>query len=227
VGSHILALREVDMASIFTAQEFCLRKNIFVFPAFLLGVAAVAQAQSAFPTKVGIIHVEGAILNTKEGQKAVAEWNAKFGPRQAELGKKQASIISMEGQLRKGSVTMNEDARNKMTRDIDNLKKSLQRDTEDAESDFQQEQNKVYSELSAKLHTVVDKFAKENGLAAIIDVSQPQTRPVFWAADAVNITNEIIQLYDKAYPVAGATGAPAATKTAAPPTAPAAASKKR
>jgi hypothetical protein len=155
----------LDIARVFfTAQGFRLKKNIFVFSAFLLGVAAVAQAQSALPTKVGIIHVEGAVLNTKERQKAVAEWNAKFRPQQAELEKEQASITSMEDQLRRGSV---------------------------------------------------------------IDVSQPQIRPVFWAADAVNITNEIIQLYDKAYPVAGATTAPATTKTAGPPTSPAAAPNKQ
>jgi outer membrane protein len=191
-----------------------LKKNVFV-AAFLMGGAVLAHAQCATPpTKVGILHVEAAVLNTKEGQKAVAEWNAKFGPRQGELEKKQASITTMEDQLRKGSATMNEDARSKMTRDIDNLKKALQRDTEDAQADLQQDQSKVYSELSRKLYTVVDKYAKENCFAMIIDVS-PQTQPLFWASDAVNLTNEMAQLYDKAYPVAGA--APAKSPTSAAP----------
>jgi outer membrane protein len=211
-----------------------LKKNVFV-AAFLMGGAVLAHAQCATPpSKIGILHVEAAVLNTKEGQKAVAEWNAKFGPRQNELEKKQASITSMEDQLRKGAATMNEDARNKMTRDIDNARKSLQRDTEDAQADLQQDQNKVYSELSRKLYTVVDKYAKENCFAMIIDVS-PQTQPLFWAAEAINLTNEMAQLYDKAYPVAGAAAAPAgakpttpaapATKSAAPAVAPPAAPK--
>ena len=193
-----------------------MNKNFIVVPAFLLGIAAAANAQTAAPTKIGIIHVQAAILGTKDGQKAAADVNTKFAPRQAELEKKKNSIEAKEDQLRKGQATLSEDNKATLMRDIDTGKKALQRDSEDAQADLEQEENKVYNELGSKLYAVVDKYAKENGFALIIDVS-PQSQPVFWAADAVNVTNEIVKLYDKAYPE----GSAPVTTGAKPPAGPA------
>jgi outer membrane protein len=191
-----------------------LNKNFIALPAFLLGIAAAANAQTAAPTKIGIIHVQAAILGTKDGQKAAADVNTKFAPKQAELEKKKNSIESQEDQLRKGQSTLSEDNKSKLMRDIDTGKKALQRDSEDAQADLEQEENKVYNELGSKLYAIVDKYAKENGFSLVIDVS-PQSQPVFWASDAVNITNEIVKLYDKAYPEGSAP-----TTSAKPPAAP-------
>jgi hypothetical protein len=59
---------------------------------------------------------------------------------------------------------------------------------------------------------VIEKYATDNGLAVVLDVSNPQT-PVLWRATAIDITADVIALYDKANTGAAAS-APA--KTAAP-----------
>ena len=185
-------------------------------------MAAMAHAQA--PTKVAIIHVQNAILQTKDGQKAATDLQAKFAPKKAELEKKQADIAALQDQLRKGSATMSEDAKAKLMRDIDAGNKSMQRDQEDAQADLDQEQGKIMQELGKKMMAVLEKFATSNGYALVLDVSNPQT-PVLWAASAIDITNDIVKLYDQANPGAAA---PAATKPAAPPAAaPAPATKKK
>src|SRR3954466_6896112 len=110
---------------------FSLKKNFVVISALALGRSALANAQAAAPTKVAIISVQQAILQTKDGQKASGELQAKFLPRRQELEKKQASIQTLQDQMKKGSATMSEDAKNKLTRDLDSSQKSLQRDSED------------------------------------------------------------------------------------------------
>jgi outer membrane protein len=77
---------------------------------------------------------------------------------------------------------------------------------------------------------VLEKFATANGYALVLDVSNPQT-PVLWAASAIDITSDIVKLYDQANPGTGATTsakpgaagtAPAVTRAPATlPTAPA------
>jgi len=211
-----------------------LKKN-FVIPVLAFGAAFAAHAQAA-PTKIGVIHVQEAILSTKDGQKAASELQAKFAPRKSELEKKQSDIAALQDQLRKGSATLSDDAKNKLMRDIDSKNTSLKRDSEDFDADVQQEEGKLMQELGAKMMKVLDKFAADNGYAVIIDVSNPQT-DVLWRATAADITAEIIALYDKANPVAGAAApAPAAPSTqvtrppagtpARTPAAPAAAPKK-
>ena len=83
-----------------------MKKNLVVFSALVLGVAALAQAQGQVPTKIAIIHVQNAILSTKDGQKAAADLQTTFSPRQQELEKKQAELTALQDQLRKGSATM-------------------------------------------------------------------------------------------------------------------------
>ena len=199
-----------------------MKKNFFVLPALLLAVTVLANAQAAAPLKIGIIHVQAAILGTKDGQKAAAELNAKIAPRKSELEKKQAAIEALQEQLRKGSATMSEDAKSRIMRDIDSNTKALNRDNEDAQADIEQEESKIFNDLGAKLYAVVEKYAKDNGFSMILDVSAQQ-QPVWWASDSINITTEVVALYDKAHPAGAASvtaAPPAAPRTAAPAAAP-------
>ena len=211
-----------------------MKKNFVVFPALVLGMAVLANAQT--PAKVAIIHVQNAILQTKDGQKAATDLQTRFAPKKAELDKKQSDIAALQDQLRKGSATMSEDAKAKLMRDIDANNKSLQRDTEDAQADLDQEQGKIMQELGNKVMAVLEKFATANGYALVLDVSNPQT-PVLWAASAIDITSDIVKLYDQANPgtgtstatkpPAGGAAPPPAARPAAPTTAPAPAPKKK
>jgi outer membrane protein len=193
-------------------------KKIFVYPAMVLGMALAAHAQAA-PTKVAVIQVQTAILSTKDGQKAAADLQARFAPKKAEIDKKQADVAGLQDQLKKGQATMSEDAKSKLMRDIDSANTKLQRDTQDAQADLDEEQQKVMQELGGKMMAVVEKYAQQNGLAMVIDVSNPQT-PVLWAAATVDITNEIVKLYDQANPGTGAATKPAGGATAPPTIAP-------
>jgi len=205
-----------------------LNKNHLIIPALALCAAMLAQAQGAAPAKIGIIHVQAAILGTKDGKKAGDELNAKFSQRKTELDKKQAAIDQLKEQLQKGSATMSDDAKNKLVRQIDGDTTALKRATEDAQADMEQEEGKIFNELGSKLYAIVEKYAKDNGYTMIIDVSGQQ-QPVWWASDSINITNDVVALYDKASPSgatssgtaapkAPAAGAPApAIRPAAPP----------
>jgi outer membrane protein len=210
-----------------------LKKNFVVFPALVLGMAAMAHAQT--PAKVAIIHVQNAILQTKDGQKAASDLQGRFAPKKAALDKKQADIAALQDTLRKGSATMSEEAKAKLMRDIDANNKSLQRDTEDAQADLDAEQGKIMQELGNKVMAVLEKYATVNGYALVLDVSNPQT-PVLWASQTIDITGDIVKLYDQANPGTGAPAAaakPAGTAPAAPrpaattPSAPAPAPKKK
>ena len=70
---------------------------------------------------------------------------------------------------------MSEDAKQKLMREIDQNTKSLNRETEDAQAELDQEQNKIMQELGQRIVAVIDKYAKDNGYALILDVSSQQT----------------------------------------------------
>ncbi|HUO32486.1 MAG TPA: OmpH family outer membrane protein [Bryobacteraceae bacterium] len=190
-------------------------KNYVLFPALVLGAATLAGAQTApSQTKVGIIHIQNAIISTKDGQKAAADLTARFAPKKADLEKKQSTIAQLQDQLRKGSNTMSDDAKEKLMREIDVDTKSLNRESEDANADLEQAQSKIMQDLGQRMMAVIDKYAKENGYALILDVSSQQT-PVLYATNSIDITQDIIALYDKN--VGASSSAPAAAPTASKP----------
>jgi outer membrane protein len=168
----------------------------------------VAAAQ----TKVGIININAAIANTKDGQKSIQELEGRFAPQKKKLEAKQAGIQQLQAQLQKGGTVLSEDQKRKLMADIDAQTKIYNRDLEDAQQELEQEQQKIFQELGAKMMVVIDKLAKEKGFSLIIDVSSQQT-PVLYAADEVDITKSIIEAYDKAAPTAAP---PSSVKPLAP-----------
>lgn len=181
--------------------------------------AAAATAPAVTPSKIAVINIQEALINTKDGQKAAGELKTKFAPKQSEIEKKQSDIAGLQQQLNKGGNAMSEDSKQKIMRDIDQKNVSLKRDTEDAQADLEQEQQRIMSDLGGRMIGVLNKYATENGYALVIDISSQQT-PVLFASNTIDITREIIALYDKA-PQASAPPAtrPTAPRPTAPPTA--------
>jgi outer membrane protein len=195
-------------------QEFAVKKNLIAVALLAACFVTVAAAQTAAPNKVGVIQIQSALVATKDGQKAAKELEDKMAPRKKELDGKQAEIRDLQERLQKGGNTLSDSAKEDLTRNIDQKTKSFNREVEDAQAELQTEQQKVLNALGQKMMQVIDKYAQANGFSVILDVSNQNT-PVLYASNTVDITKEIIDLYDKANGGAAA-AAPAAPKPAAP-----------
>jgi outer membrane protein len=183
------------------------------------GVLAFGQA-GAPPTKVGIIDIQRAIIQTKDGQKAAADINTKFEPKRKEMDGKQAELKQMEQQYRTGANTMSDEAKQKLMRDIDQRRKQLQRQTDDAQAELDAEQQRILQDLGQKLMAVVTRYANERGFALILDVSNAANTPVLYASNSIDITRDIVELYDKQTSApAPAASAPAGGSAVKPPAA--------
>ena len=192
-----------------------MNRTSFSITALGLGLVLSAAAQS--PGKVGVINIQSAIVSTKDGQKAASDIQTRFSPKKGELDKRQADISQLQDQLNRGRNTLSEEARQNLVREIDQKTKSLNRDTEDARAELDQEEQKIMGELGGRIMSVIDQYAKDNGYNLILDVSNPQT-PVLYASNTIDITKDIIDLYDKHAPAAG-TSTPAAPPAAKAPAA--------
>ena len=201
-----------------------MKRTSFAIAALGLGLVLPAAAQS--PGKVGVINIQSAIVSTKDGQKAASDIQTRFSPKKGELDKRQADISQLQDQLNRGRNTLSEEARQNLVREIDQKTKSLNRDTEDARAELDQEEQKIMGELGGRIMSVIDKYAKDNGYNLILDVSNPQT-PVLYASNTIDITKDIIDLYDKNAPAPGTSTTAAQPATKAPAAAPKPAAAKK
>lgn len=187
-----------------------------LIPLVLLAATCFAQT----PFKVGVINIQATLASTKEGQQAATTLQAKFEPRSKEIEQMRNEIASLRDKLNKGQNTMSEAARNDLVRQIDEKTKRLNRSTEDAQAEFGAEQNRVLQELGQKVMAVIDKYARDNGYALVVDISNPQSGVLF-ASNSIDVTQQVIELYDQS----ATTPAPAPAASAPPASAPSAAPK--
>jgi outer membrane protein len=184
--------------------------------------AAPAAGAASVPKSVGIINLRGAIGSTAEGKQASAELQSQFAPRSAEIDNQTKAITDLQQRLQssQGKLSQEEEARltaegQRRTQKLDRLRTEFQDDASAAQQD-------VLERIGRKMVDVLDRYARENGFSVILDTSG-QNSPILYASNQVDVTQDIIRLYDQAYPVkngpgaAPATAKPATPKPATPP----------
>ncbi|HUZ48025.1 MAG TPA: OmpH family outer membrane protein [Terriglobia bacterium] len=194
-----------------------MRNRVFaVFTFFaLIACPALFAAQSSGATsagaKVGVINIQDAILSTADGKKAMQDLQNKYTPRQEEIQRRQQEVQQLEAQMQKQMTTLSEDEQRRMSRELQEKQKILRRMTQDAQSDFQNDREDVMRTIGQKMVKVIGQYASHHGFALVIDSGQV---PIYYAAQGVNITPEIIKLYDSTYPAqaSSATGESSAKK---------------
>lgn len=198
--------------------------GLTVLALILTAPALPAQA----PTKVGIINIQGAIVTTKDGEKARNAIRVKYDPRAKDLEARNVELNKKKEALQKGANTLSAEASEKLRREIEDIQKKLQWDSDDLSQELQAEEGKLVNEIGQRMIQVIDEYAKGQALTIVLDVSTQQS-PVLWAANGIDITQQIIELYDKKFGVSGGAAAPAAAPAApaAKPAAPPAAAPKK
>jgi outer membrane protein len=201
-----------------------IRAVVPVIAALLMTPAVWAQAAAPAATggKVGVINIQAAIASTAEGKQAAAELQSQFTPRMNDLQNLQKQIEDVRSRLQTGQSTLSDEEKGRLTRQGDQLTRTYQRKQQELQDDTNDAQQEVVNRIGRKIVDVLNKYSKEQGYSLVLDDSSQQT-PVIYAANQVDVTQDIIRLYDQSYPVknAGTVAPSSAPKAAAPRPAPA------
>jgi len=164
---------------------------------FTFGHAAVAQ------TKVGVINLQKAVLESAEIKAASAAMEGRYKPRVAQIEALNKEIAAISDNLRTNAGKLTPQAEASMTSDGTRKQREAQRLQEDLQADVERERNDILGKTTTKMQEVVKQVAEAKGLDLVVDVPYA----VYFKA-ALDITTEVIAAYDKAHPAA----APAAAK---------------
>ncbi|MFQ5723728.1 MAG: OmpH family outer membrane protein [Terriglobia bacterium] len=165
----------------------------------------VPEATPTTPTssesviKIGVLNVQFAMANTQEGKKASEDLRARFNPQRAELERLQREIRDLENQLRTQERTISDEARRELMRELEDKRKQANRMQEDLRDEVEQVQGEYVNSIGQKLERIIDQYAREKNLALVLNAFQGG--PIIWRAQTVDITADIIALYDQTYPV--------------------------
>jgi outer membrane protein len=157
----------------------------------LLPSPAAAQA-----SKVGVINLQRALLDTAEIKKASNDLQRKFKPRQDALEKIQQEIGDIQTQLQASQGKLSPAGQAELESRGQRRQREGQRLSEDLQADVERERNEVLQRAGTRMNEIVKKIAEEKGLDMVVD----QTNTVYFKAP-LEITDAAIAAYDKAYPV--------------------------
>ena len=188
-----------------------------IAPSLLLGQNPGATG------KVGLVGIQEAILNTGEGKKSMADLQKKYQPRQQEIQKLSQDIQAIGDQLQRGATTLSDDEQRRLNHDLEEKQKLLKRSQEDAQADFAADRDEMLRRIGQKMVKIIDDYARQNGFALVIGSDQV---PIYYAAKEVDLTDQVVKLYDAANPAEAVTSGVPATPSATRPIGPAPAKPK-
>ncbi len=174
--------------------------------------ASATEAPPTGATKIAVIAFQQAVASTNEGRQALAKVQQKFQPKQAELKGLSDQIDTLKKQLQAGGSTLSQDARATQLRTIDDKEKSLQRQAQDAQSDYQQAISEAFQGLAQKFFTVMQDYAQTNGYGLVLDSGSQQT-PIVWARQGADISAAVVREYNQKSGVAAPAAQPSSGAT--------------
>ena len=184
-----------------------------IFGAAVAWAQAPAAAGSIASGKVGVISIRQAIVTTAEGKLASAELQSQFASRQNEIENLNKQINDLQQRLQAGANKLSPEEEARLRQQGQRLAQRLDRMNTEYNEDLNAAQADVIDRIGRKMVDVLDRYSRENGYVMVLD-SSAQSTPILYASTQIDVTQDIIRLYDQAYPVKAGAAAPA--KPAAP-----------
>ncbi|MGH9377048.1 MAG: OmpH family outer membrane protein [Terriglobia bacterium] len=180
--------------------------------ACVLAAPALMLAQSA--EKIGVINLQQAIASTQEGKQDLSQLQKKYAQKRASLQQQDKDIAALQDRLQNQSSMLSDEERYQIDRQVSDKQRLLKEGQDDYQYDTQEDEQEIVSTIGAKMMKILNQYATEQHLALVISNQQ---NLVLFASKPVDITQDIVKLYDAAYPV---TSSSSSTSKTAPPSTP-------
>ena len=180
----------------------------------LLWVVAVAGPMSTSTMgqdlKIGFVNALQILRDTEEGKIEIEKLNQFSAAKQQEIASRTSELQKLQEQYSTQQRTLNPQTRQDMERSIQDKERTLKRLQEDIGVEYNQRYEQLLGKIGEKVQVIINEFGPQNGYSVIFRLDQAQN--FAYVDPSLNLTQEIINLYNQSNPVAGqATSAPAST----------------
>jgi len=157
------------------------------------GLFSVPSAMAQ--TKVGVVSLQKAILDTAEIKKASNDMQAKYKKRQDDLDKANRELNDIQTQLQAAQGKLSAAGEADLTARGQRKEREVKRLDEDLRADVERDRNEVLARAQQRMLDIVKKVSDEKGLDCVIEASA-----VITFKPALDITTDVVAAYDKAHP---------------------------
>ena len=148
--------------------------------------------------KVATVDLRQAIVGTAEGQQASKDLQVQFAAVINELQELNKKVNDTKARLADPKTVEADKAG--LNQNLTHLSQTLDNKNKHVEEDIKAAQTDVVVKIGKGLVEIIDDYAKTNGYTAVLD-SSSQTSQLLFVSPSIDITKEVIKLYDQAHPV--------------------------
>lgn len=154
-------------------------------------VATLLPVTAQARLKIGVVNIQRAVGETKEGKQAEADLKRLKGKLESTLNRKLKEFYATEKKLREAWAVLKDAERRKRADESRRRMEMLQKEYVGAERELMQRKTKVMLKITRKLNKVIGKVAKRDKYDYIF-----ANAAVLWAPRHVDLTNQVIRLYN-------------------------------
>jgi outer membrane protein len=179
----------------------------------LFAGSALATVPASAQSKIAVVDVQRAVMETEDGLRAQAQLKKYFDKRQQELDAKQNELQKQREELEKQSKVISQQALQKKMEDWQKAAMELQSVFVEYNKELQKKQGEITQPILNKVMGIIRRVATQDGYDAVLE-----KQAVPYMRSDLDVTDKVIQQYN-----AGAT--PAGSGATPPPAAPKAPAK--
>ncbi|HEU4386875.1 MAG TPA: OmpH family outer membrane protein [Blastocatellia bacterium] len=154
-----------------------------------------------------------AVVNTEVLQAQIGEYRAKveainkqFDPRQKELQGLADRINALDTTINTQRSQLTPARIAEMTDQLDQMKREYQRKQEDLQHDGERALAQALNPVKEKLRKALEDYSAKRGIAVVVDIANAfEQNVLLWYDQRIDITQDFINEYNKANPVASST----------------------
>ena len=166
----------------FSKVSFFAKMSAIAMTGLLVSGLSVAQSAS----KIGFVDPVRLIEQAPQGVTALATLEEEFRSRDQDLKSRHGPIQDMEADLEKNILIMDATAAQARQREIENLKRRLARDQQEAREDYNLRRNEELAKLQALVREVIVELSRAGGYDLVVEQA-------VYVSEAVNITDLVLK----------------------------------
>jgi outer membrane protein len=186
--------------------------------ALLAGLSLLApRIVHAAELKIAYVDLQRAFAEVDEGKAAKAKLEQMRDAKQKDLDKEQEVLKKEKDTFEKQMATMTDSARQQQGTELQKKLYDLQQRFEKGRAELAQTERETLSGILSKMQPIIQTIAQRDGFTMVFEKTDSG---LLYAPASLDITNELIRLFNEKNKVAGGTST-STKKSSATPTAPA------
>lgn len=147
--------------------------------------------------KIGIVNIQRCIQESNEGKRLSQDLANKYNEMQKALSEKQQELAEMQKEIEKQSLMLSLEAKEDKQKEYNEKQRKLEYDVEDYNEEMTNAQSEAQERILQDLEVIIIDIAETGEYDLILE---RVSAGVLFTSDALDITDQIIDAYNKAKP---------------------------